>query len=281
MEVRMPTANLGDVSLYYEEAGQGEPVLLVPPSWWPAATWRVAVVPALSQRYRTIIFDCRGTGRSSKPKDGYTVHQFAQDGISLLSHLKISRSHLVGFALGGQIVQAMAIVRPDLTATLTMTAAGPGSKTLSGGPRDLSPDATREIGEMGFERYIKTHIDNDGMAFDPLFYREHRALASALADALWSGQSTVEQFGYHEQARLSWDALAKAPEVKVPALILCGADDDVNRRGSTPVGTARRLGELVPGAELALVPGVRHMTFWDGDGALKALQDFLVRHPIG
>ena len=66
----------------------------------------------------------------------------------------------------------------------------------------------------------------------------------------------------------------------MPTLILCGADDNVNRRGSTPVGTARRLGELVPGAELALVPGVRHMTFWDGDGALLALQNFLEKHPI-
>ena len=141
-------------------------------------------------------------------------------------------------------------------------------------------EAAREIREMGFEQYIKMHINNDGMAFNPAFYREHRDLANALADALWSGQSTVEQFGYHEEARVTWDALAKAPEVKVPTLILCGADDDVNRRGSTPVGTARRLGELVPGAELTLVSGVRHMTFWDGDGALKALQDFLARHPI-
>ncbi|HSE86940.1 MAG TPA: alpha/beta fold hydrolase [Candidatus Binatia bacterium] len=276
----MPTANIGDVSLHYEEKGQGEPVLLVPPSWWPAATWNIGVVPALRQTYRTIIFDCRGTGRSSKPKDGYTVQQFAHDGIALLSQLKISRCHVVGFALGGQIVQAMAIARPDLAATLTMAAAGPGSKTLSGGPRDLSPEAAREIGEIGFQQYIKSHIDNDGMAFNPAFYREHRDLATALADALWSGQSTVEQFRYHEQARLTWDALAKAPEVKVPTLILCGADDDVNRRGSTPVGTARRLGELVPGAKLALVPNVRHMTFWDGDGALKALQGFLARHPI-
>jgi pimeloyl-ACP methyl ester carboxylesterase len=238
-------------------------------------------VPALSQHYHTIIFDCRGTGDSSKPRDGYTVQQFAQDGIALLSHLKISRCHVVGFALGGQIVQAMAIARPDLVATLTMAAAGPGSKNLSGGPRDLSPEAAREIREMGFEQYIKSHINNGGMAFDPAFYREHRALATALADALWSGQSTVEQFRYHEEARLTWDAVAKAPAVKVPTLILCGADDDVNRRGSTPVGTARRLGELVPGAELALVPGVRHMTFWDGDGALKVLEDFLARHPIG
>ena len=277
----MPIANLKDVSLYYEEAGQGEPVLLVPPSWWPAATWNVGVVPVLSQRYRTIIFDCRGTGRSSKPRDGYTVQQFAQDGIALLSDLKICRCHVVGFALGGQIVQAMAIARPDLIASLTMAAAGPGSRTLSGSPRDLSPDAAREIGEIGFEQYIKTHIDNDGMAFNPDFYREHRGLATRLADALWSGQSTVEQFGYHEQARLTWDALAKASEVNVPTLILCGADDDVNRRGSTPVGTARRLGELVPGAELALVPKVRHMTFWDGNAALEVLIDFLARHPIG
>jgi pimeloyl-ACP methyl ester carboxylesterase len=276
----MPKADLGDLKIYYETQGEGEPVLLVPPSWWPAATWNVVVVPALSQRYRTIIFDCRGTGRSSKPKDGYTVQQFAQDGIALLSHLKISRCHVVGFALGGQIVQAMAIARPDLVATLSMAAAGPGSKTLSGAPRDLSPEAAREIREMGFEQYIKTHINNDGMAFNPAFYREHRDLANALADALWSGQSTEEQFGSHEKARLTWDALAKAAEVKVPTLILCGADDEVNRRGSTPVGTARRLGELVPGAELALVPNVRHMTFWDGDGALKVLQDFLARHPI-
>jgi pimeloyl-ACP methyl ester carboxylesterase len=277
----MPTANIGNVSLYYEEAGQGEPVLLVPPSWWPAVTWNVVVVPWLSQHYRTIIFDCRGTGRSSKPKDGYTVQQFAQDGIALLSHLKIFRCHVVGFALGGQIVQAMAIGRPDVVATLTMAATGPGSKTLSGGQRDLSPEAAREIGEMGFERYIKTHIDNDGMAFNPAFYREHRGLATALADALWSGQSTVEQFRYHEEARVTWDALSKAPEVKVPTLILCGADDEVNRRGSTPVGTARKLGELVPGAKLALVPGVRHMTFWDGTGALATLENFLARHPIG
>ena len=270
----MPTANIGDVNLYYEETGQGEPVLLVPPSWWPAATWNVGVVPALSQRFRTIIFDCRGTGGSSKPKDGYSVQQFAQDGIALLSHLRIPRCHVVGFALGGQIVQAMAIARPDLVATLTMAAAGPGSKTLSGGPRDLSPEAAREIREMGFEQYIKTHINNDGMAFNPTFYREHRDLANALADALWSGQSTVEQFGYHEEARLTWDALAKAPEVKVPTLILCGADDDVNRRGSTPVGTARRLGELVPGAELALVSGVRHMTFGTATARLKPCRIF-------
>jgi len=277
----MPKANLDDVEIYYEEQGEGEPILLAPASWWPSDTWNVAVVPLLSKRFKTIVFDCRGTGRSSKPQDGYTVAQFAQDCIGLLAHLGISRCHAVGFALGGQIVQAMAIERPDLVATLTIAASGPGAKTLSGGPRIVSPDTEREIRDMGFERYIRGYVENDTMAFNPEFYREHGDVVKALADAVWSGQSTAEVFRRHEDARLTWDTLAKAAEVKVPALILCGADDDVNRRGSTPVDTAKRLGALTPAAELFLIPKTKHMTFWDGTGGLTALQGFLALHPIG
>ena len=108
----MPTANLGDVQLYYEDSGEGEAVLLSQPSWWPCDTWKINVVPVLSQRYRTIIFDCRGTGFSSKPDHGYTISQFAKDCAGLIEHLKISRVHAAGFALGGQIAQALAIERP-------------------------------------------------------------------------------------------------------------------------------------------------------------------------
>ena len=277
----MATATLNGVDTYYEVQGQGEPVLLVPASWWPSDTWNVGAVPFLSQRFKTIVFDCRGTGRSGKPKDGYTVEQFSQDCIALLAHLGVSRCHAVGFALGGQVVQAMAIERPDLVATLTIAASGAGTKTLAGGPRSLSPDTEREIRDIGFERYIRNYIENDTMAFNPKFYREHPEVVAALADAVWSGQSTVEMFRRHEDARLTWDTLAKAADVKVPALILCGADDDVSRRGSTPVGTAKRLAEMTPGCELFLIPNTKHMTFWDGAGGLVALQEFLVRHPIG
>jgi len=277
----MAKATLNGVEIYYEAEGRGEAVLLVPASWWPSDTWNVGAVPFLSQRFKTIVFDCRGTGRSGKPKDGYTVEQFSQDCIALLAHLGVSRCHAVGFALGGQVVQAMAIERPDLVATVTIAASGAGTKTLAGGPRSLSPDTEREIRDIGFERYIRNYIENDTMAFTPEFYREHPEVVAALADAVWSGQSTVEMFRRHEDARLTWDTLAKAAEVKVPALILCGADDDVSRRGSTPVGTAKRLAEMTPGCELFLIPNTKDMTFWDGTGGLLALQEFLARHPIG
>ena len=139
----MAIANVNGVEIYYETQGSGEPVLLVPPSWWPCATWNVVVVPMLARRYRTIIYDGRGTGRSGKPKDGYTVRQFAADGIELLEQLGVTRCHVVGFAIGGQIVQAMAIERPDLIASLTIAATGPGSRRLDGTPREVAPEALR------------------------------------------------------------------------------------------------------------------------------------------
>lgn len=277
----MPTAKLEDVEIYYEEQGRGEPVLLAPPSWWPSDTWKVGVVPFLSKTYRTIIFDCRGTGYSSKPDHGYTISQFAEDCAGLLRYLNVTRCHAVGFALGGQIVQALAIARPDLAATLTIAAAGAGVKAADGGARAVRNTDDEEILAHGFERFIRGHIENTHMAFDEDFYRDHAEVVRALSDALWARQTSPEQHRYHFAARRTWDTLADAGRVRVPTLILCGAEDRVNRGGSTPVETARRLAELVPGCELALIPKVKHMTFWDGSGALTALEDFLRRHPIG
>jgi len=276
----MPSAKIGDIDIYYEEQGQGEPVLLAPPSWWPSDTWKVSVVPFLSKHYRTIIFDCRGTGYSSKPDHGYNIEQFAKDCAGLLGYLKVSRCHAAGFALGGQIAQALAIQRPDLVATLTIAAAGAGTKATDGGPRVIRNTDEEEIHEHGFERFIRGHVENTHMAFNATFYDAHPEVVKALSDALWRRQTSPEQHRYHYEARRTWDTLGNAAKVKVSTLILCGAQDDVNRGGSTPVGTARKLAELVPGSELALVPNVKHMTFWDGDGALIALQDFLQRHRI-
>lgn len=276
----MPTAALKDIELYYEEHGRGEPVLLVPPSWWPCDTWKVVVLPILSQRYRAIIFDPRGTGRSERPDRGYTLSQFAQDCSALLAHLGVSRCHAVGFALGGQIAQAMAVIRPEIVATLTMAGAGPGEKSGQGGFQGITRDADQEIREMGFEKFIRSHADNDTMGFSSGFYREHREVVEALAQALWEQQGSAEHFHYHQEARRTWDALANAGRVRVPTLVLVGSEDTVARGNSTPLATARRLAELIPGSELALVPGVKHMTFWDGTQALSILMDFLERHPI-
>jgi 3-oxoadipate enol-lactonase len=273
----MPTARLPGVEIYYEERGRGEPLLMVPPSWWPAAAWKVSVLDAIAPRHRAILFDPRGTGRSSRPEHGYSVRQFALDAIALLHALGIERCHVAGFALGAQIAQAMALERPALLATLTMAAAGPGRRPGSGAK---TGEVEAEIRRLGFERYIRSHADNDRGAFSGDFYRAHPEIARALAQALWEAQSGIENFLRHHEARATWDALAAAPRVAVPTLILVGGQDEVARGDRTPLATARRLAELIPGAELAVIPGVKHMTFWDGGAALAAMLKFIARHPI-
>ena len=161
----MPTANLEDMQIYYEDVGEGEAVLLAPPSWWPCDTWKIKVVPFLSRRYRTIVFDCRGTGHSSKPDHGYTISQFAKNCAGLLEHLKITRVQAAGFALGGQIAQALAIGRPDLISTLTIAAAGAGIMPNRDVPRETRNTDEEEIREHGFERFIRGHVENTHMAF--------------------------------------------------------------------------------------------------------------------
>ena len=91
-----------------------------------------------------------------------------------------------------------------------------------------------EIREHGFEQFIRGHIENTHMAFNSKFFEDHQDVVKALSDALWKRQTSPEQHRYHFAARRTWDTLANAPKVKVPALVLCGAGDDVNRGGSTP-----------------------------------------------
>ena len=64
----MAIANVNGVEIYYETQGSGEPVLLVPRSWWPCATWNVVVVPILSRRYRTIIDAAAGRDEAVSPR---------------------------------------------------------------------------------------------------------------------------------------------------------------------------------------------------------------------
>ena len=185
---------------------------------------------------------------------------------------------MVGFALGGAIAQAIAIERPDLVATLTMAATGPGER--QGGLRKATDDEDRKIREQGFERYIRSHVENDSTAFSAAFYREHGETVRTLGRVLWEGQTRPEDLRGHHEARGTWDTIENAARVQVQTLVLVGDADDVARGNSTPVDTARRLAALIPGAELALIPGAKHIVFWDGTGAISCLEDFLARHPV-
>jgi pimeloyl-ACP methyl ester carboxylesterase len=103
----MPTFSYNDTEIYYEEHGEGFPVLLLAPggmrsslSLWEGLPWNP--VAALSADYRIIAMDQRNAGRSSAPvSSGDGWHTYTADQVALLDHLGVDCFHCLGMCIGG------------------------------------------------------------------------------------------------------------------------------------------------------------------------------------
>ncbi len=93
--------NSGNIDLYYEDHGSGNPVILV--HGWPlsGASWEKQVPMLLEAGHRVITYDRRGFGESSKPTTGYDYDTFAEDLHKLVTTLNLKDATLVGFSMGG------------------------------------------------------------------------------------------------------------------------------------------------------------------------------------
>lgn len=129
---------------------------------------------------------------------------------------------------------------------------------------------------------MRGHADNGTTAFSPAFYRDDRDVALALGEALWRGQPREEVFARHASARASYELGSWVEELRVPAMIAVGGDDNAARGASTPLHAAHRLADRVPNATLQLFPGARHMLPWEVPAELTAaLRSFVAKHPQG
>jgi len=93
--------NSGDIDLYYEDHGSGEPVVLIHGYPLSGASWEKQIPQLLASGRRVITYDRRGFGKSSQPTIGYNYDTFAEDLHKLVTHLKLRRFALVGFSMGG------------------------------------------------------------------------------------------------------------------------------------------------------------------------------------
>lgn len=93
--------NSGDIELYYEDHGSGQPVVLIHGYPLSGASWEKQVPALLEAGYRVITYDRRGFGKSSQPATGYNYDVFAEDLHKLVTQLKLEDFILVGFSMGG------------------------------------------------------------------------------------------------------------------------------------------------------------------------------------
>lgn len=89
------------VSLYYEDYGQGQPVVLI--HGWPLSNimWEYQVQALVDAGYRVISYDRRGFGKSSRPWNGYDYNTLTDDLKAVIDHLQLQNAILVGFSMGG------------------------------------------------------------------------------------------------------------------------------------------------------------------------------------
>ena len=105
----MPLAELEERRVYYEEHGDGEPVLLINGLGADHTTWGLQTA-FFSEHFRVIVFDNPGIGQTEGPRGPYTSALFADVAAGLLRFLGFERAHIVGASMGGLIAQQLAAV---------------------------------------------------------------------------------------------------------------------------------------------------------------------------
>src|SRR5689334_6287566 len=228
----MPTARVGDVDLYYEEHGSGDPLLCIMGFATDSTGWLLQL-PAFAERHRTIVFDNRGVGRSDKPTTPYTIHEMADDAAGLLDHLGIPRAHVLGVSMGGMIAQELALRHPERVRGLVLAATFPEP--------DAATEAQRTVlfTQMGGTISETGEMRIDVTALDPLMFFQHLLplvfndgfiqtelpkLMQLFSGALQYGFSFEAILG-QLQAVMAHKATDRLADIHAPTLVLTGDAD--------------------------------------------------------
>jgi pimeloyl-ACP methyl ester carboxylesterase len=128
LEVREGFFTASDgVKIHYIEAGRGSPVVLIHGYTGTAqGNWfSNGVAEALVKNHRVVAIDCRGHGKSEKPRDPAKYGpQMATDVLELMDHLKIDKAHVHGYSMGGLIVTQLLATAPERFVTASYGGSG-------------------------------------------------------------------------------------------------------------------------------------------------------------
>jgi 3-oxoadipate enol-lactonase len=188
----------------------------------------------------------RGHGGSDPVAGDYTMRQLADDVAAVLDALAIRRVHYIGLSIGGMIGQAFALAYPQYLISAmwcdTLPASPSGMRAawdermgIVRGANSLQP-----IGDATMERWFTDAFK----ARNPGRWRQIRDTIVATTAQGYLGCSA---------AILDFDFTGQLPSVRLPLLVVCGADDP-----GTPAAENRRIAGLVPGARYEEIAGMRH-----------------------
>jgi pimeloyl-ACP methyl ester carboxylesterase len=267
----MPHANVGDLELFYEVVGDGEPLVCVQGLASDMGAWALQL-DAFSDAYRTIVFDNRDVGRSSAAEAEYDIPDMAADVLGLADALGLERFHLLGASLGSAMAQHVALAAPARVATLTLAATWAGTPhayselRATVWEREVRRSSREELLENMLLRTISEDVLDSDDAIDGM-----KAMATENPHPQ-STESLIRQI----RAMSRHDVRDRLGELAMPVHVIAGARDVL-----IPPWKSEEVAELIPGAALTMIRDVGHALNAERAGEFnRAVLAFLGEHPL-
>jgi pimeloyl-ACP methyl ester carboxylesterase len=255
----------GGAPLFFQQAGQGSPLLLLH-GLEVNGTMFDPIVPALTAHHQVIVPDLRGHGHSQDLPDPYDVAQHAADVKGLLDTLALSTVDVLGYSHGGAVAQCLAYTFPHRVRRLIL-ACTYACKALSF--REKIDDRLRPwlIGLFGSHRLIHFVIRTG--ALGPLNAEQtHRLLAMV-------PRTGTQQMIARTRGLTTFDSRPWLAQIRASTLIIAGNNDPV-----VPLAHAQMLLHGIAGARLEIIANAGHMLIWTHtDQFIALIKGFLEPRP--
>ncbi len=264
----MPFADVNAVRLYYEEQGAGEPLICVMGLATSSAAW-VLQVPAFAARHRTVTFDNRDVGQSSRLDAPYAIGDMAADVLALADHLDIGEFHLLGVSMGGAIAQQVAVRAPERVRTLTLAVTWAGSGAYGA-------EKTR-LWALEAERFTREEFIDSLMLlnFSEAFYENAEGVAFVRQMMLdYPFHQEPDAFRRQAEASAGHDLRGRLDTLSMPVHVIAGEHDIV-----LPHWLSEQLAAEIPGARLTVVPKAPHgLNIERAEEFNRAVLGFIAEH---
>ncbi|MHC4045535.1 alpha/beta fold hydrolase [Bradyrhizobium sp. 23AC] len=243
-----------DVRIYFEEAGQGTPIIFLHEFAADHTNWEPQM-RYFSRGHRCITYSARGYTPSDVPEgEVYSYTHFYSDALAVLDHLRIERAHLVGLSMGAYSSLQIGLNAPQRALSMTLAGVGSGSEieNLEAWRKQCRANA-EQFETLGSAEVAK--VTREAPSRIPFLVKDARGHAdfyAALArhDAKGSARTMRGFQGRRPSIYTMTDAIKRA---STPALIICGDEDDLC------LGPSLFLKKHLPAAGLAMFPKSGHV----------------------
>ena len=178
------------------------------------------MIPRLAPRYRVIVFDNRGVGQTLLPNEAFSIRHMANDAAGLLDAIGVSRAHVAGHSMGGQIAQELALARPELVQTLMLLSSCARIDQRGKAVIELWGELPRLVDAETGLRLSFPWIYTSGLYATP-------GAIERVVEEVFSNPFPPSPAGIYRQSRAitSFDREARLGQIKCPTLVVVGNED--------------------------------------------------------